>query len=234
MRPHKSQSCWTKKIPQRHRNDTRGSDLEDQSINRSGNQPGERREPAADLAGQGAPRLPGVAESERGEVDSGNQADPKRLKAIFDELDQKAIEIAATLKIADDFETAQRLRMALSLAIGAAFDARQRLHAAEVTVLRERLQVLEDGIKLRRELKNKIVQRRLDDLLQQSEEREQASRPQSADPFEASRQSVDPFGEDPFNNKQSTSDPFESDDNSVREPNQTSDDPFGGNPFGNQ
>jgi Bacterial type II/III secretion system short domain len=99
--------------------------------------------------------------------------DRRQLVQDYRDLDRQAAGLAAELRdskaagtnVDNEHPDLVRLTTQLRTAVTQAFDARQRWQMAELTVLRSRLQRLEQGVKTRAQSKPQIIERRVQELL---------------------------------------------------------------------
>lgn len=88
---------------------------------------------------------------------------PESLKQRYNELEQQAHQLASKLKQSASLSEAQRIE--LKLAVHQSFKARQELQRAELADLARRMQSMQQSIDMRDKLADKVVERRVEDLL---------------------------------------------------------------------
>jgi hypothetical protein len=88
------------------------------------------------------------------------------LKQRYNELEHQTHQLAAKLKQSTSLSESQRAE--LQLAVRESFEARQALQRAELADLAQRMQSMQQSIDMRDKLADKVVQRRVEDLLNPS------------------------------------------------------------------
>jgi hypothetical protein len=152
--------------------------------------------------------------------------------------DRHSFELATKLRNTEDANEAERLRSELLETLGKAFDERQQLQQQEMQRLEERLQSIRELSQRRQELKEPIIQRRLDELIGNSDMLawDAAAAPPSDFSVPAvphSRQPADAGKPDPRSGarRPAANDPFGASPNTPTDRNASAD-PFGADPFG--
>ena len=108
-----------------------------------------------------------------------------------------AQELRARQKTDPNHRDLTALRRGLQEAVASAFDIRVKLHLAEAEVLRSELQQIELTVKRRRGLRNKIVERRVEDLISGDELRWNGAPPATAaGPAAPQKDVANPFSHD--------------------------------------
>lgn len=94
----------------------------------------------------------------------------RELNAKYSELDAKVIALAKQHRAAKDDSERDRLRNELRKLTQEQFDARQKAREVELERLRKRLAEVEDSVRKREDLKEKIVDKRVADVLNEPDE----------------------------------------------------------------